>query len=320
MTTGIVILNYNNATDTINCVESVIKYNTAKIKIVIVDNGSPNHQAIDDISKYVSDKFVDSSLIVQEGELCESKNLPFVTYLISKDNPGYAEGNNKGLRLLYEDAEVDKVMILNNDILFIEDFIPRLADFLDKKPDAGIVCPLLLKKDQTSIDYNCARTNVNVQELTRVFWSYALGLIYNNDRKHKILLNNPHAIENECLEIELPSGSCMLTNKDYFKSIGGFDPNTFLYYEENILFEKIRKTGRKNYICPKLKCVHLGASTTNKQVKSYPFLAKSYESVRYYVNNYTNASWYAKKLFLLSLNTFLFRKYLAWVFKFNRNK
>ena len=33
MRTGIVILNYNNSVDTINCIESVMKNNTAEIKI-----------------------------------------------------------------------------------------------------------------------------------------------------------------------------------------------------------------------------------------------------------------------------------------------
>lgn len=38
--TAIIILNYNNYEDTINCIESIEKYNTADIKYVIVDNNS----------------------------------------------------------------------------------------------------------------------------------------------------------------------------------------------------------------------------------------------------------------------------------------
>ena len=37
---GIVILNYNNAGYTLNCIESILRFNTAPIRIVVVDNAS----------------------------------------------------------------------------------------------------------------------------------------------------------------------------------------------------------------------------------------------------------------------------------------
>lgn len=43
---GIVILNYNNASATIACVESIIRYNTYPVKIIIVDNGSKREDVI----------------------------------------------------------------------------------------------------------------------------------------------------------------------------------------------------------------------------------------------------------------------------------
>ena len=63
MRTGIVILNYNNSVDTINCIESVMKNNTAEIKIVLVDNGSPNKKVIEELADYVSKRFHQNSLI-----------------------------------------------------------------------------------------------------------------------------------------------------------------------------------------------------------------------------------------------------------------
>ena len=37
---GIVILNYNNAGYTLDCIESILKFNTAAVTIVVVDNAS----------------------------------------------------------------------------------------------------------------------------------------------------------------------------------------------------------------------------------------------------------------------------------------
>ena len=42
------------------------------------------------------------------------------------------------------------------------------------------------------------------------------------------------------MDIELPSGSCMMFNAEALRIIGGFDPNTFLYYEEDILYKKLK--------------------------------------------------------------------------------
>ena len=39
MSTAVVILNYNNSEDTINCIKSVEENNTADVKYVVVDNG-----------------------------------------------------------------------------------------------------------------------------------------------------------------------------------------------------------------------------------------------------------------------------------------
>lgn len=318
MITGIVILNYNNAEDTINCIASVLKYNTAKIKIVVVDNGSPNLDCVEKIRIYLDNEFKDSSLtLMEEDFISESIKLPYITFLTSKNNSGYAEGNNKGLRLLYHDDEVDSIMILNNDILFIEDIIPQLNHYLSTLYNAAIVSPLLLKKDKKNIDYNCARTSVNVKELTRLFLSYSIGL--NSCKKeHKILLKNPELLSSEWFEIELPSGSCMLVDKEYFKNIGGFDPNTFLYYEENILYEKVKGTNKRNYLIPGLRCVHLGASTTSKQVRTYPYLKKTNKSVRYFVKQYVGKTCWEKWLFEFAINIYLFRKYLSWNLKYNR--
>lgn len=51
-TVGIVILNYNNYNDTINCINSIEKYNTASIKYIIVDNGSTNPNSVKELDYF----------------------------------------------------------------------------------------------------------------------------------------------------------------------------------------------------------------------------------------------------------------------------
>ena len=310
MGTGIVILNYNNAVDTINCIESVMENNTAKIKIVLVDNGSPNKKVIEELADYISKRFHQNSLIAKEGEQIP-QTLPFFTFLISETNDGYASGNNKGLKLVYEDDSLQQVMILNNDILFVEDIIPQLTYYLETLPNAAIVSPLLLKKDGIDIDFNCARTNVRVKEMTKLFFLSAFNIRYNKMEEHKMLVSNPSLLKKDFFEVELPSGSCMLLKKEFFKSIKSFDPKTFLYYEENILYRKICLALKKNYLCPQLKCIHLGASTTKKMVRSYNYIKMSNKSSKYYVENYADCSLLQKQLFIFSQQLYLWKELLC---------
>lgn len=295
--TAIVILNYNNYEDTINCVESVMQVNTAPVKYIIIDNGSTREGVVESLTKYFIKKFDKSFCKINEYD--DISSLPLITFLVSKSNDGYACGNNKGLKLAYNDEEIDNVLILNNDILFVDDIIPKLIEESEGDNNIGIVSPILFKKNMAGIDYECARKN---ESSSRVFGRFLLfyinlfGIKQKWDYQQKLLLETPELQEYDRFEVDLPSGACMLINKQLLEEIGGFDPNTFLYYEENILFQKLHSMGKKNYIFPKLKCIHLGASSTKHEV-SYFIIKSCAESASYYVKKYTNANLILKMSF-----------------------
>lgn len=300
MSTAVVILNYNNSEDTINCIKSVEENNTADVKYVVVDNGSTKPSVVESISSYVKDAFVDF-LILQEGEESPSF-LPRMTFFVSKKNDGYGEGNNKGLRLAYRDASIEDVMILNSDILFVEDIIPKLKKAITTIPDCAIVSPILYKKDLAGLDYNCARKNHNEWDLILTYlflYKDVFGFISKSEAKRKLFVSNPDLQSADLLPIELPSGSCMLLSKDLMSQIGGFDSNTFLYFEENILYKKIKSLGLQNYLLPQCKCIHLGATSTQKV--SGAFLLKcSLDSASYYLSKYCRMRSFQKMVWCVS--------------------
>ena len=88
--TALIILNYNNFEDTINCIESVEKYNSAPIKYIIIDNGSTRIKCAESINSYLVKKFSDSYLHLNDkklGEIVKDKcKLPYVTYIKSSTN------------------------------------------------------------------------------------------------------------------------------------------------------------------------------------------------------------------------------------------
>ncbi|MCQ2194725.1 MAG: glycosyltransferase [Paludibacteraceae bacterium] len=301
MSTAVIILNYNNSSDTIACVKSVEAYNTADIKYIIVDNGSSKKNVVDEIADFLESTFSDVAILkdrIEEESIC----LPKVTFYMSSCNDGYAEGNNKGLRLAYLDDSIDDILILNSDILFVEDIIPELRAKQAAIANCGIVSPILYKKDMQGLDFNCARKNHTEWELILTYlflYKDLFGFISKREAQRKILVADPNLANDELLPIDLPSGSCMLVSKELMKQIGGFDSGTFLYFEENILYKKISSLGKKNYLLPKSRCIHLGATSTQKV--SGAFLLKcSLDSASHYLAQYCEMSGLQKVMWCIA--------------------
>lgn len=286
---GIVILDYNNEEDTIKCIASVVKNTVnADYKMVVVENGS-RETTIQAVAHYLKHNYKEYTIIEEKNATGAIASR--FTLLISQTNDGYAEGNNKALRLFDNDDTIDTILILNNDILFTADIIPSLSAFLNSHPDCGIVSPLLVKANEVDIDYNCARHDYKTMQF---FWEYLFsfknlfGIISKYEHEQKYLLNNPDLAKQDSFEIELPSGSCMMMNKAVFRDIGYFDNHTFLYFEENILYRKMLKAGKRNFLIPTIKCIHLGASTSKKSSSLFTMKCQM-KSTAYYLRAYRNA-------------------------------
>lgn len=305
--TALIILNYNNSFDTRNCIESILRHNTAPVKFVVVDNASRPDER-------VSLKMVVSSLFPQGYATFDASNaptagcrLPECTLVLNNENAGYACGNNAGLKFTKYDDEIDKIMVLNNDILFVEDIIPPLSSLLATLPHCGIISPVLYRKDMKGYDYNCARKNVTVSNIIKenfLFYYYQYRKMGYTDIFPDMFLLKNHPHRQGVIEVELPSGSCMLVLKSVFEKIGYFDPNTFLYHEENILYKKLSALGYKNYVSLDWGCIHLGASSTKKTNVGVWLMRMAKDSERYYVERYSGASLPVRMLYLLSLKFF----------------
>ena len=288
MSTGIIILNYNNFSDTINCIESIEKINTAKIKYIVIDNGSPKSDEVPQLDNYLSHTFIGNYLLLSDNDKVPDK-LPYCTFLASNTNSGYACGNKKGINIAYQDDEIDTLLILNNDVLFVDDFINPTYKTLWSCDNYMLATPLIMKADGKSIDLTCARRKKTFKYIVTWFlftFKDIFGILENMQKQFYLI--NEKTILEENVVIDMPSGSCFLVKKNDFKEINDFDPNTFLYYEEDILSEKIRKYGKQCILVPKYKCIHLGASSTKKSQSSFVF-KKGIESARYFVKNYLNA-------------------------------
>lgn len=254
---GIVILNYNNAQQTLDCVSSLRRHCTGgNWRLCIVDNASPDARQWE---------------ILQENFGKDRE----VKLIKADENGGYARGNNLGCEYFDTRAEVDKILILNDDTLFTADILSPMEAYLDGHPDCGVVYPMVYAPDG-SIDPACLRRQKSVRDL--VLQATSLGRL---GLKRREFLDVEHADQ-----AQVPPGSCMMLPKAVFRKIGWLDPGTFLYFEEHILTEKLRRISMRSALLRNLGIIHKGAQTTKKQPSKavYRHWRNSY---LYFMRNYS---------------------------------
>ena len=278
--TALIILIFNNKDNIVNLIESVDRYNTDPIKYVIVDNGSTASGLTESISNFLKQKFGDDLLICGDDYATRSVRLPYVTFLQSSYNGGFSAGNNKGLKLAYGDDEIDNVFVINDDIIFVDDIIPRLCYKLDSLPDAGMICPIHLFPNK-EVDLDCVR-------LLHSIWHLILSMSFHiHSENVSVLSMHPEYIEKDSIEIQPPIGPCILFSKKNIYAVGGYDENVFLYFEEYILYRKFQKLHLKNYAIPSCKLIHVGSVSTSK-IKSSIVRSIYLDSCYYYLKTYCN--------------------------------
>lgn len=318
--TALIILNFNNYIDTINCIESVEKYNSAPIKIIVVDNASSAPGASEALRDYLIGRYKDQLGVYYNDTVKDVKsdcNLSYCSLILSKINDGYARGNNKGLLLAEKDSSIEYIMILNNDVLFVQDIIPSLVERSEAIPDSALLSPLLYKRNMDGYDYNCARNDTTfMMELAYNFFQHIYWLLKcdNPFIKSRFVLKSYKEIPTR-IPIELPSGSCMFIKKELFKQIDYFDPNTFLYNEENILYRKVKRINRQNYLFSDLKCIHLGAQSTSKVPYSYKDMKRNVSSTVYYMTKYYGLNTAQKVIYLFSVYFSILIQRIKFFFK-----
>ena len=254
MKTGIVILNYNDSSTTIEMIKQIEKYKCLT-HILIVDNKSTD-RSYSKLKKYENKKIK----VIQTDE-----------------NKGYAYGNNYGVRYIDENYRLDNVIISNPDVIVSEDTIVKLIDDL-KDETITLVSPVVEEKGTISRGWKLPRFKEDLISNINYFHKYTKKLLSYNDDHYDKKLSRVEAVHGCFFMIRL---------KD-FKKVGLFDENTFLYYEENILGKKLKDNNMYCYVDNTVKVIHnlsVSVDKTYSSINKYKILKNSQ---KYYEKNYNN--------------------------------
>ena len=63
-------------------------------------------------------------------------------------------------------------------------------------------------------------------------------------------------------------GSSLCISKEAFQKTGGYDEEFFLYEEEKVIGQKLRRAGYKSYLCTICSYLHEDSGSTKKSLKS----------------------------------------------------
>lgn len=258
----LLILNYNNAKDTIALCNSLENQKNINFEILIVDNYSP-----------------DNSYETIKKELDTN---PLIKIVKAENNGGYASGNNVGLRYIDNNLNSKYVAILNNDLRITdENLFSKLISKYENLDNPAFITPMQKDENDNIIQNSAWKKPTYMQDCLNSFWIY-----------RKYFQSNKYSLNDnlDSSKVEILPGCFLFTEFNFFKGIDFFDEGTFLFLEERILVEKVQKTDRNNYLIKDLFYYHESSSTINKELSNISKYKILYESLMYYTKNYRNIS------------------------------
>ena len=283
---GIVILNYNDFETTKNYIKEIKDYSSIN-KIVVVDNNS-NDNSYEKLKEYENNKII---------------------VINSNENKGYSYGNNVGIKEL-DKYDIDYIVISNPDITVSNESIKQLKKDLDENDNIALVAPVINQNEEI----------IRGWKLPKYSDELLSNINYFQRKAKQKLLYDESRYSSKLTRVEVVSGCFFMIRKDILKSIGNFDEGTFLYYEENILGQKLKTIDKKTYIDNEVTVKHNLSVSVDKSVKKINKYKLLKDSQKYYVKYYLKVTGLGMLLLRFLYRISLIVAYIGNFFKKKRSK
>jgi GT2 family glycosyltransferase len=248
---SIITINYNQLMHTCALLDSLKKISYPSIEVIVVDNAS-----------------------VENPETTIANNYPEVKLILSKDNLGFAGGNNLGIAL----AKGKYLLFINNDTEVDTAFLEPLVNLFETNPNAGIASPKIIYYNSGDIiQYaGCYRINPYTGRNKRI------GYKEKDLGQHDTLR-----------ETDLAHGAAMMVPRSIIDKAGVMPEIFFLYYEELDWCESIKNAGYKIYVVPASKVYHKESMSVGKNstLKTYYMTRNRLLFMRRNTKGLTKISW-----------------------------
>jgi len=227
--------------------------------------------------KRCHDEGLAETVVIDNGSRDRTKELiaaesSWIKVAPSPGNIGFGRGCNLG----FERATTEYVAVVNPDAVLEPAALRTMIDFLDTRPNVGVVAPSLVEEDG---GLQIAGALPRPYDLVRAALPRGAGKL---DRRPIIPGEAPRRVEWLC-------GALFLARTDLIRKIGGFDPRFFLYWEETDLCKRIGDTGAELWTAGTASAYHVGGASTaeSKTPRFAGCIAEHYfESRHYYMRKH----------------------------------
>lgn len=226
MDVSIIMVNYNTVELLINSIDSVFTHTSGiSYEIIVVDNAS-----------------IDNSAFIMQEKYGLS-----IQYIGLDKNIGFGKANNVGI----ERAKGRNVFLLNPDTLLQTNAAKILSNYLDENVNVGIVGANLYNEDGS---FQAAFSNIypsigyELSNLLHTFFFF--------DKEH---INDTA----DSREVKSVVGAAMMVKYEVINQTGAFNPQFFMYSEEEEWCHRTRLAGFKIVNIPKAKVIHLDGKSFN---------------------------------------------------------
>jgi GT2 family glycosyltransferase len=282
-----VILHYLSVEMTTQCIDCIFKsFKEEEIRAVIVDNASPNGSGVALRNKYIDNEYCD--------------------VIISKKNLGFANGNNLGYQYAKDNYNPNFIIILNNDVLIMDSlFLSKIKKIYNETP-FSILGPDIVSgktlahqnpvfsslKDKETIKLKIKKQEKRLKFFTYYYYrdflikKFNLGSILKKTNKKA----KPELYKNPQMDNPILHGACYIFSDKFIKvEKYAFNPDTFLYHEEEILHAYCLKKNHLMIYNPNIFVVHLDDISTDiafkkRYKKKKMILKNSLASLRVFYN------------------------------------
>lgn len=245
---SIIIINYNTFRMTSDCIRSIYQHtNAIPFEIILVDNASTEKNPKDFLQEF-----------------------PELILIESKTNSGFAGGNNLGIAA----SKGEFILLLNSDTLLTEDSISKTVSYLKDHPQVGVVgCRQIFPDGQ--VQFSARRFRTISWELLDLFRFIIYSMSY--QQRSRLMLGQ-FFHHDESLEADWVNGAYFLLPKSVIQQLPGgiLDGRFFMYGEDVLWCEQIKKLGYKIIFLANTTIIHISSGSTDlaKQLRLRKVMVK----------------------------------------------
>ncbi|MGV8915087.1 MAG: hypothetical protein ACOH1X_06535 [Kaistella sp.] len=263
-----ICVNYNTAQESIKYIQNVKSISKNDEALVIIVDNSPLNNDFEFLSTFIRENHKDDKNII----------------LLKKENKGYFQGLNEGIRYAKDLGISNSFYVVgNNDIIFKKDFINQLNK-ITLNDDVLVLAPDVITTDYSHENPHVINKMSFLRKLKYDVYFLHYGLAkYLSKIKSVDRRNNSYDPVRK--EIHMGIGALYVLTPRFFHYFEKLSEEVFLFGEEAILAGQINSVNGKILYEPNLVCHHNESATTSQMEtrSKYEIIRKSFKIYRKYL-------------------------------------